>query len=51
MGKQNFQISIDFVGNVSDLQNKIRGLASEINKVGNNSIGNSLEVLLQLLKI
>lgn len=43
MGKQNFQVSIDFVGNVSDLQNKIRGLASEINKVGNNSIGNSIQ--------
>ena len=43
MANKSFQISVDFIGNVSDLQNKVRGLATDINKIGSTSIGNSIQ--------
>ena len=42
MANKSFQISVDFIGNISDLQNKVRGLATDINKIGSTSIGNSI---------
>ena len=43
MASKSFQISVDFVGNVSDLQNKVRGLATDINKIGSTSVGSQIQ--------
>ena len=39
MSKKSFQVSIDFLGNISDLQNKIKTLSGDLSKIGATSGG------------
>ena len=43
MANKSFQVSIDFIGNVSDLQSKIRQVTGEINKIGSTSGGAAVQ--------
>ena len=43
MANKSFQVSIDFIGNVSDLQSKIRQVSGEISKIGATSGGAQIQ--------
>lgn len=43
MASKSFQVSIDFIGNVNDLQSKIRQVTGEINKIGSTSGGAAVQ--------
>lgn len=43
MSGKSFQVSIDFIGNIGDLQSKIKQISSEINKIGTTSGGAAIQ--------
>ena len=43
MANKSFQVSIDFIGNVSDLQSKLKQVSGEINKIGNTAGGAAVQ--------